>query len=338
MDISSPHIHQQTSVGRVMRHVIYALVPGILIATWILGWGVIIQCLLAVVFALIFEAIMLHIRQQPVGLHLYDGSAIVTALLFALAVTPFAPWWLSLTGIGFAIVVAKHMYGGLGYNLFNPAMAGYVFVLICFPVEMTLWPVAHGVAHSDTSLIDTVSIIFTGQFSIADLDGISGATPLDYMKSQLTGMAMVSEVRTSPLFGTLGGKGWEWISCAWILGGIWLLLQKIIKWQLSIIFICTLFFISLLFYWHDDNIYTSPVFNLFTGGTMLAAFFIVTDPVTASTTPRGRFIYAAGIGFLTYTIRTWGGYPDGIAFAILTMNAAVPLIDMFTRPYAFGES
>ena len=177
IEIASPYFHKQTSVANVMRQVIYALVPGILVAVWLFGWGVLIQCLLAVVFALIFEAVMLRIRNLSFEVFLYDGSAIVTALLFALSITPFAPWWVNFFGIGFAIIVAKHMYGGLGYNLFNPAMAGYVFVLLCFPVEMTIWPSVKRIAEIDIGFLDTLLVIFTGQPFMEQLDSISGATP-----------------------------------------------------------------------------------------------------------------------------------------------------------------
>lgn len=335
---SSPFFHQQTSVANVMRQVIYALVPGILVSTWILGWGVLIQCLIAITFAGIFEALILSIRKLPVKTFLFDGSAIVTALLFAITISPYSPWWVNMSGIFFAIVIAKHIYGGLGYNLFNPAMAGYIFVLLCFPVEMNIWPVIKSMADFDVGIIDTLTIIFTGQPLVTGIDNISGATPLGYMKSQLNTMSMISEIRSSPLFGSMGGKGWEWISFAWVAGGAWLFIKRIITWHLPVTFLASLFTFSLLFYWYDSDIYLSPLFTLLTGGTMLAAFFIVTDPVTASTTPRGRIYYAAGIGLLTYIIRTWGGYPDGIAFAVLIMNAAVPLIDTYTRQPVFGES
>ena len=338
MNISSPHIHKDTSVNKVMRQVIYALLPGIAVSTWLLGWGVIFQCLFAVMFAIAFEALMLFLRKKPLALFLYDGSAIVTALLFAVAVSPFTPWWVNLSGIGFAIIVAKHMYGGLGYNIFNPAMAGYVFVLICFPVDMTVWPVIRSVTDGGAGIIDSLVIILTGQPVATGIDSMSGATPLAYLKSQLSGMAMISEIRSSPLFGSLGGKGWEWINLAWLSGGCWLLFKRIIKWQLPVYFLASLFIISLVCYWYDSDIYLSPVFSIFTGGILLSAFFIVTDPVTASATPRGKIIYASGIGLLTYLIRTWGGYPDGIAFAVLIMNATVPLIDSLTRPDVLGES
>ncbi len=335
--ISSPYIHSLTSINEVMRQVIFALVPGIIVTTWFLGWGVLVHCVLAVCFALAFEAIMLILRKRPLQDFMYDGSAIITGLLFALTITPFAPWWVSLSGICFAIVVAKHLYGGLGYNIFNPAMAGYAFVLICFPVELNYWPTMlnHAVAGG-SGVIESLKIIFIG-LPYEGLDSLSGATPLAFTKSQLNGMVMLSEFSSGPLFGSLGGKGWEWIGLAFLAGGVWLMIKGIIKWQIPLIFIFILFALSLIFHGHDPERYASSMFNLFTGGTLLAAFFIATDPVTASATPRGKIIYAAGIGLLTYIIRTWGGYPDGIAFAVLIMNAAVPFIDNVTRPDVFGK-
>ena len=336
--ISSPHLHEGASVGGVMRCVIIALVPGILLSTWVYGWGVLIHCALAVLCALGFEAALLRLRGQPLSQFLYDGSAVVTALLFALAITPFAPWWVDIVGMGFAMIVAKHLYGGLGYNLFNPAMAGYVFVLLCFPTALTIWPAVAGAGHAQAGLGDTLSIIFTGHPLAGPVDSLSGATPLDYMKSRLNGMAMVPEIISSPLFGTFAGKGSEWLALAWAGGGAWLLYKKIIKWQMPAIFLGTLFLFSLLCFWFDASRYPSPLFTLFAGGAMLAAFFIITDPVTASNTPRGRILYAAGIGIITVLIRTWGGYPEGVAFAVLIMNAAAPFIDARTRPRVFGET
>lgn len=336
--ISSPHLHAATSVNRVMTRVIYALLPGILLSVWFFGAGVLIQCLLAVFFALGIEALMLYLRKKPLGLYLFDGSAVVTALLFALCISPYTPVWVNFAGICFAIIVAKHLYGGIGNNMFNPAMAGYVFVLLCFPVYMSAWPLPLGTAGQHAAFLQTLSIIFTGPSSVETFDALSGATILAYTKSQISGMAMISEIRNSPLFGSFAGKGSEWIAIAWVAGGIWLLFQRIIKWQMPVYFIGTIFIISLMFYWYDSDIFLSPVTVIFTGGIMLAAFFIITDPVTASTTALGKIIYVAGIGLLAYIIRTWGAYPDGVAFAVLLMNAAVPLIDNYTRPPVFGEA
>ena len=335
--ISSPHLHAVTSINHVMTRVIYALIPGILLSAWFFGSGVLIQCLLAVLFALCAEVLMLYLREKPLRLFLFDGSAVVTALLFALCLSPYTPVWVNFTGICFAIIVAKHLYGGIGYNMFNPAMAGYVFVLLCFPVNMTTWSLPAGIANQQATLLQILSIIFTGPSSLENFDSLSGATTLGWTKSQLSGMFMVGEIRNSPLFGTFAGKGTEWIAVAWLCGGIWLLIQRIIKWEMPVFFIGTVFLISLLFYGYDNDIYLSPLLTLFTGGIMLATFFIITDPVTASATPRGRIIYVIGIGLLTYIIRTWSAYPDGVAFAVLLMNAAVPLIDNYTRPRIFGE-
>ena len=336
--ISSPHLHAATSVNRVMTQVIFALLPGIMLSVWFFGAGVLIQCLLAVIFALGIEALMLYLRKKSLGLYLFDGSAVVTALLFALCISPYTPIWVNFIGICFAIIVAKHLYGGIGNNMFNPAMAGYVFVLLCFPVYMSAWPLPLGTTDQHATFLQTLSIIFAGPSSVEAFDGLSGATVLAWTKSQISGMAMVSEIRTSPLFGSFAGKGSEWIAIAWIAGGIWLLFQHIIKWQMPVYFISTVFIISLLFYWYDSDIYLSPVTVIFTGGVMLAAFFIITDPVTASTTPLGKIIYVVGIGLFTYIIRMWGAYPDGVAFAVLLMNAVVPLIDNYTRPRVFGEA
>ena len=276
---------------------------------------------------------MLALRKRPTQNCLFDGSVVITGLLFALTITPFAPWWVTLSGIFFAVVISKHLYGGLGYNIFNPAMAGYAFVLISFPVELNYWPAI----ESSAGLIESLKIIAYG-LPPASLDGLSGATPLAFTKSQISGMVMISEFSNDPLFGALGGKGWEWIGLSFLAGGIWLIIKGIIKWQIPLILILTLSLLSLVFHAHDPEIYVSPMFHLFSGGILLAAFFIATDPVTAPATPRGNIIYAIWIGILIYVIRTWGGYPDGIAFAVLIMNATVPFIDSVTRPVVFGET
>ncbi len=316
-----------------MQQVILALIPGIIVATWMLGWGVFIHCCLAVVCALICEAIMLKIRRQPLALFLFDRSVVITGLLFALTITPYAPWWITCIGIFFAVAVCKHSYGGLGHNLFNPAMAGYVFVLIGFSAEMNVWPPF----DQSNSLLTSFKIIFSG-LTPEQVDSLSGATPLTFAQTQIGSMVMLSEVTENPLFGHWGGQNWEWIGVAFLAGGCWLLWKKIIQWQIPITMLLVLITCGLIFHHADPERYMSPLFHLFTGGTLLAAFFIATDPVTSATTARGKIIYAAGIGLLVYAIRTWGDHPDGIAFAVLTMNAAVPLIDSLTQPRIFGAT
>lgn len=334
--ISSPHRHDGNSVSRMMLLVCLALLPGLLSYMWFFGIGILIQCLLAVIFAVVCEYLVLKLRKRNPAASLKDGSALVTALLFAFMISPFTPWWITFSGIFFAIVIVKHLYGGLGYNPFNPAISGYIFILLCFPVHMTIWPAAPGTLETPAGLAEYLSRIL--QIAEVDIDALSGATPLAQMKSSLSAMNMVSEIVDEPVYGQVAGAGWEWVSFGFLLGGIGLLAMKVIKWQTPVVMLGSIFVISLLFNIIDSEIYPSPLFHLFSGGTILCAFFIATDPVTASTTPRGRWIFAALIGVIAYIIRTWGAYPDGIAFAVLIANAAVPFIDHMTRPLVLGET
>ena len=331
-----PHRHGGNSVTGMMLPVCMALLPALLCYIVLFGWGIVFQCVLAVGFALACEYLMLRLRRLDSRLFLKDGSAIVTGLLLAFTISPLTPWWLTLAGSFFAIVFVKHLYGGLGYNLFNPAMAGYVFILLCFPAQMTTWPAAPTMSEQAISMGAYLSrILSTGQ---VDIDALSGATPLGQMKSQLLGMGMVSEIMASPVYGYLGGAGWEWLALAFLLGGTALLALGVIKWQIPVAMLASLFGISLVFNIIDPDIYASPLFHLCSGGSIFCAFFIATDPVTAAGTPKGKLIYAGLIGIIAYVIRTWGAYPDGIAFAVLIANAAAPLIDKLTRPPVLGET
>lgn len=333
--ISSPHRHSGATVRGVMLRVAAALLPGLAAYVLNFGIGIVIHCVLAAAFAVGTEYFMLKLRGRPVALHLADGSVLVTALLLALCLSPLTPWWITLCATVFAVVVAKHAFGGLGHNLFNPAMAGYVFVLLCFPAQMNLWPAVPGVAEHGISLGGYTAAIFsTG----SETDAVSGATALGHMKSRLGLMEMVSEIRSEPVFGTLAGSGWEWVAAGYLVGGIALLFLGVIRWEIPVSMLGGLFAVSAVFHIYDPDVYASPLFHLFAGATMLGAFFIATDPVTASTTPRGRIVYGGLIGILAWVIRTWGAYPDGIAFAVLAGNAAAPLIDHYTRPRVLGES
>lgn len=336
--ITSPHAQRGNNVGFVMRQVLYALVPGTLALFWVFGWGVLVQLGLAIAVALLAEAAMLLARGRPVGQHLGDYSAVVTAWLFALCIPTLAPWWLTTLGIGFAIVVAKHLYGGIGYNPFNPAMIGYVALLISFPTHMTSWLAPNVLAEAQPNLSETLRIIFTGQLPAGlSWDSLTMATPLDHVKTQLGLNHTLGEIRdSSPLFGFFGGRGWELVTAGFTLGGLWLLGRQIIAWQIPAGMLGALMVISTLFMLIDPDSYPGPGFQLFTGAAIFGAFFIATDPVSASTTPLGRFLFGAGIGLLIYVIRSWGGYPDGVAFAVLLMNMAAPTIDYFTKPRVFG--
>jgi electron transport complex protein RnfD len=288
--------------------------------------------------ALASEAAMLAARRRPLRPFLSDYTAVITAWLLALALPPLAPWWLAAIGATFAIVIAKHLYGGLGYNPFNPAMAGYVVLLVSFPAEMTLWPPPAPLVDNGPGMLRTVAIIVTGDPpSGLSWDALTMATPLDAMRTELGMMRTIEEIRASPLWGDFGGKGWEWIANWYFLGGVWLLYKRIISWRIPVAMLGSLLAIATLSYVADPGSHPFPGFHVFSGGVMLGAFFIATDPVTASATPTGKLIYGAGIGLLTFVIRTWGGYPDGVAFSVLLMNMAVPAIDYYTKPRAFGQ-
>ena len=339
----APYMSDNSNVQALMLKVIYALVPGSIAMFWFFGWGVLFNLVIAISVCLASEAVMLKLRSRPLEPALKDGSALVTACLLALSLPSLAPWWLTVIASLFAIVVAKHLYGGLGFNPFNPAMVGYVVVMISFPREMTYWSPPLGVGEGWPGLLDTFNFVFLGMIPEGlSIDAITMATPIDTLKAQVSLEHDIAYVRAhrvyGELFGYITGVGWEWVNGLYLLGGIWLIKQGVIDKRLPLAFLISLVLISNSFAVFDFASYSSALFHTFSGGTMLAAFFIITDPVTASTTPRGRIIYAASIAAIAYIIRTWGGYPDGIAFAVLLMNMAVPLLDHYTRPRTYGAT
>ena len=325
---------QQRNVGDIMRQVLYALLPGTAVLLWYFGWGVITNLVLAILFAELLEWGMLKLRQRPVRPFLSDYSAVVTAWLLAVAMPAFSPWWLIAVAMLFAIVLAKHLYGGLGYNPFNPAMIGYAAMLVSYPVQMTIWPAPLDFSMSHISLVQTLQQVFLGGTS--GWDAFTAATVLDHVKVSLGMGQTLSELHAQTGFGWLAGKGLEWVSLGWLLGGLWLLYRRIITWQIPVGLLGGLLLIAGFFWLINPQAYASPLFHAFSGAAMLGAFFIATDPVSASTTPKGKLLYAAGIGIFTYIIRTWGGYPDGVAFSVIIMNMAVPLIDYYTQPRVYG--
>jgi electron transport complex protein RnfD len=266
---------------------------------------------------------------------------LVTAALLAFALPSLTPWWVTATGSLFAVVVAKHLYGGLGFNVFNPAMVGYVVVLIAFPMDMNLWvaPRMGDIDYINLTVLQTITFTLTGSLPDAlTFDAISRATPLDAMQSGLRNLHTYAEVRTNPMMGDFGGRGWEWIGNFFAFGGFWLLIKKIIRWQIPAGVFAGLLIPAGLMYMIDPGSNASPGFHLFSGATILCAFFIATDPVSAATSPKGRFVYGCGIGLLIFIIRKWGSYADGVAFAILLMNMATPAIDYLTRPHIVGRT
>ena len=324
-----PSAKNAPDTAEIMLLVLVAAVPGITAMAYFFGSGVIINILWLSACALILEAAALKIRKRPVLASLKDYSALVTALLLALALPPALPWWAGLIGIFFAIVVAKQLYGGLGYNPFNPAMVGYAVLLISFPVEMTRWllPLSDTQGAPDFS---TLLMQFLG--TSAEMDAYVGATALDQFKLERGSLTVEEYWTSSMLFGVLSGKGWEWINAAFLLGGVYMLYRKIITWHIPVGFLTAIAVLSLLFYDGGSSAsHGSPFFHLFGGATMLGAFFIATDPVSGPANNNAKLWYGLLIGSLVYCIRVWGSYPDGVAFAVLLANFAAPAIDHFLR-------
>lgn len=335
--ISPPFLAGTNRVTLQMLQVLLAMIPAVIAMVYFFGPAVLINVTLALVVALATEAVMLKIRKRPVKPFITDGSAAVTAILLAVAIPPLSPWWLTTIGIVFAIVFAKHLYGGLGYNPFNPAMVGYVLLLVSFPLEMTTWLPVISLSENPVNFTNAFQLIFFGETASGlAIDTVSGATPLDAMKTQIGQQILPEYIVNQNLFGMLGGLGWEWINVWFAIGGLYLLYRRVINWQVPVAMLATIFVLSSLTALFAPEITGSPLFHLLSGGTMIGAFFIATDPVSGSTTVKGRLIFGAGVGALTYIIRVWGGYPDGVAFAVLLMNMTVPLIDYYTQPKVYG--
>ena len=334
----SPFITKASSVREIMLKVLLALIPAIAVYVWYFGPAILVSITLASITALATEAAMLKLRGRPLAPFLSDNSALLTAWLLALSIPPLAPWWLIVVGTMFAISISKHLYGGLGSNPFNPAMVGYAVLIISFPLQMTQWITPHGRGQLELSVMQQLQYIFAGQLPAATtLDAVTMATPLDTLKTQLNLGLPVHDIFNMPIYGHLAGHGSEMVALAFVLGGIYLLANRIITWHLPVAFLASLFITAGIFHLIDPARYVAPLFHWFSGAAMLGAFFILTDPVTSPTTIRGKLIFAAGAGFLTYIIRVFGGFPDGIAFAVLLMNICVPLIDLYTQPKAFGK-
>jgi len=342
---NAPHLHRAPSVRYVMSMVLLALLPAAALHVYFFGPGVIVQFLLAASSGLLTEALALKLRNKPISMFIGDCSALVTAALLAMSMPPLAPWWLIVSAMIFAMLLGKHVYGGLGFNPFNPAMLGYAVLLVSFAKPMTRWLPAVGI---DTpTLSQTLRAIFTGEWPASlTVDVLSGASPLAAVKTGLSLRHTIDEIFAQPIFdsflganffGDIAGEGWQWISLALLLGGAFMLVQRIIRWHIPVAMLLgvgiTALFMSLI----DPGRHAGLIFHLFSGATMLGAFFIATDPVTSPSSARGRLVYGAGIGALTYVIRDFGNYYDGLAFAVLLMNLAVPLIDKFTIPRIYGE-
>lgn len=329
----APFLLKDVSVSKVMTQVCLALLPAIAIYSWLVTPAILAQLLIASLAALLAEAAMLRIQRRPVGMFLADGSAVVTAWLIALTFPPLAPWWLVATGTIFAIVVAKHLYGGLGQNPFNPAMVAFATCIVSFPALMSQWPTAG------------LQLGFGEQLQVIlglapRVDALSGATPLDALKTALKlsedSVSVAQLLANQEIYGNFAGRGWEWVAAAYLLGGLWLWQRKLITWHAPLAFLAGFTLISGALWLFNPAQFANPLFHLLSGGTMIGAFFIVTDPVSGCTTPRGKLIFGMAAGLLAYIIRVFGGYPDGVAFAVLLLNLCAPVIDLLTQPVIFG--
>ncbi len=319
----SPHVHTDQSVSKVMYGVVYSLIPAMLVSFYFFGLAAILVTLTAVVSCLAFEyVIQKYLIKGPTTIG--DGSAIITGILLAFNVPSSLPLGMVVIGSAVAIGMAKMTFGGLGKNPFNPALVGRVFLMISFPVQMTSWP-------KPTA------------FSTQLTDVVTGPTPLDVLKGGLARGESVSEIMpqipeyVNLLMGNMGGSIGEISALALIIGGIYMLVKKIITWHIPVAYLGSVVIFSGIFWLIDPTYYVDPLFHLITGGLMLGALYMATDMVTSPMSPTGMLIFGVGCGVLTMVIRLFGAYPEGVSFAILIMNAFVPLINRGFKPKRFGE-
>ena len=300
----TPHVRSKESIQSIMRDVIIALVPATAAGIYYFGLRALILIVDAIISAVFFEWLYEKITKKPVTIN--DLSAVVTGLLLAMNLPASAPVWVAIVGSAFAIIFAKQLFGGLGQNFINPALAGRAFLLASYPTEMTTWVVPNGLAA----------------------DAATYATPLAQLKNGTLDASLGQLV-----LGQVGGTIGETCAIALIIGGIYLLYKHVISWKIPVIYIATVFILFAVIGRHGMRM---PVQEIFAGGVMLGGIFMATDYASSPVTPKGQIIFAVGAGLLTYLIRTFGGYPEGVSYSILIMNCCVPLIERFTEPTIFG--
>ena len=316
----SPHVHGGDSIEKNMYGVLIALVPTFIFSIVFFGLGAILVTLTSVAACLVFEYVIQKylMKQRPT---IWDGSAIITGVLLAFNLPSSLPWWIVVIGALVAIGIGKMSFGGLGNNIFNPALVGRVFLLISFPVQMTTWPVPNGFATADA---------------------VTGATPLALVKEAVKNGQAVGDTLSSVgittsnlILGNIGGRVGEVAAIGLLLGFAYMLIRKIISWHIPVAIFATVIVFSGILNLADPAQFAGPVFHLFTGGLMLGAIFMATDYVTSPMTHKGMLIYGVGIGLLTVIIRVFGAYPEGMSFAILIMNGFTPLINRYCKPRRF---
>jgi Na+-translocating ferredoxin:NAD+ oxidoreductase subunit D len=319
----SPHIHAKENTRNLMLGVVIALLPSFIASVWYFGWGAIIVTLTSILSCLLFEYLIQKFIFKG-AVTITDGSAIVTGLLLAFNVPSNLPVIIIIIGSLISIGVAKMTFGGLGNNPFNPALVGRVFLLISFPVQMTSWPVPSG-------------------FKTGYTDAVTGATPLGILKEGLkNGESMSNLMDQIPshmqmFYGHMGGSMGEVAAAALLIGLIYMLVKKIITWHIPFSVIASVAIFTTILWLVNPEKNADPLFHILTGGVLLGAIFMATDYVTSPMVPKAMLIYGTGIGILTVIIRVWGSYPEGVSFAILIMNAFVPLMNTYIKPKRFGK-
>lgn len=320
---ASPHVHSGRTSKKLMYDVIIALIPAFLVSIYVFGMSALIVTSVAITSCVLFEyLIQKYLLKSDVTIT--DGSALLTGILLAFNLPSNLPIWMVVVGALVAIGIAKLSFGGLGFNIFNPALVGRVFLLVSFPVQMTMWPTA---IENNTTLVDAVT----------------GATSLGTIKEGLLAGDTMTEISTripsaiDMLFGSTGGSLGEMSALALLLGGVYLIIRKVISWHIPITLILTMVVFTGVFWVINPEHYANPVIHILSGGAILGAFFMATDLVTSPMTKKGMVIFAIGIGVLTVLIRLFGAYPEGISFAILIMNAFVPLMNKYFKPRRFGS-
>lgn len=359
----SPHVGTNQSTRKVMFDVIIALVPALVAAVFFFGPWALLLVGLSIATAVGVEYLCLRFMKRPVSFA-FDGSAIVTGLLLAYNVPPGVPWWLPVLGSAFAIAVGKQAFGGLGHNIVNPALLGRAFLMASFPVLMTAgWSAPMG-WKADGSSFETSGIAAVQLAEIPGADAVSGATPLNVLKTtfdldassvnaveegnveeaevlslratELRSALSSGSTYQNLLIGRVGGCIGETSGILLILGAIYLIARGVLELRLPLSYLGTVALFAWVFGgagWFDGD----PLFHVLAGGVILGGFFMVSDMVTTPVTRKGRIIFGIGAGLITMVIRRWGGYPEGCSYSILLMNLATPLIDRYTRPRMFGE-
>jgi Na+-translocating ferredoxin:NAD+ oxidoreductase subunit D len=337
---SGAHVGAKASVSFIMWQVMLALLPATVFGIWCFGWPALNLFVITVSSAVLFEVICIRMAGRVAKPVIMDGSAILTGWLLAMTLPPWSPWWIGVVGSGLAIILGKQVYGGLGQNLFNPAMLARVALLISFPIEMTTWANVLPLLFSQSpGIAESWRITFMG---LENIDAYTGATTLGYIKTEFSQNRLLPDI-VKDYSGFLNFIGWtrgslgETSTLLLALGGVWLIRQGIIRWYIPISLLLTVVALASVFHMVDNQHYISPMLHLNSGAMMCVAFFIATDYVTSPNTPTGQLVFGAGCGLLIFVIRTWGAYPEGAGFAVLLMNAATPLIDHYIRPRIYGR-